>query len=336
MGTRMAVLLIHGVEINNKDFAKKASEQLREAFVSHTDGAALQDDLIIRTAFWAPVLQANEDRLMERVGVKSLSGYFDRLARLATRADAGSTLALLSLAASGLLRWLPRARGFHFPTLRWMAIHYISDAIAYQINSADQELYDQIHAVVAKALGELAQDAGEDAPLCVVAHSLGTVVASNFFYDLQAEYGRGRPRKHLIGKATEAALGSSPLERGETLSFLYTLGSPLALWAGRLPDFGEPLTVPDPFAERHHPQIAGEWVNIHDLDDIVAWPLKGLNGAYDDQVREDRAVSVGRWGTGWTPLAHVGYWNDRKVMDPIARALAQAWRTLSGSHKDKE
>jgi hypothetical protein len=334
MGTRLAVLFIHGVEINDKDFAETASGLLRKAFVRHTGGAAREDDLIIRTAFWAPLLQAGEDRLMTRVGGTPLSGFFRKLTRLGTKADAGSALSLLSLAASGLLRKLPWAPDFHYPALRWVAVHYLGDAIAYQINSSERVLYDEIHAVVAKTLGELAKAAGEDAPLCVIAHSLGSVVASNFFYDLQAEYGRDRSRKHLVETLTEAALGPTPLERGETLSFLYTLGSPIALWAGRLPDFGQPLVVPDPCAKQHHPEIAGEWVNIHDPDDVISWPLKGLNAAYDRQVTEDRAVSVGPWWIGWTPLAHMGYWNDRNVMDPIGRTLSQVWRTLSGSTKD--
>ena len=42
----------------------------------------------------------------------------------------------------------------------------------------------------------LAQEAGPDAPLCVIAHSLGTIIASNYIYDLQVD-----PFKHLISDA---------------------------------------------------------------------------------------------------------------------------------------
>jgi len=36
-------------------------------------------------------------------------------------------------------------------------------------------------------------------------------------------------------------IGNTPLERGETLTLLYTLGSPIAIWSLRYPDFGVPI-----------------------------------------------------------------------------------------------
>lgn len=111
---------------------------------------------------------------------------------------------MLKLAASGLVRRLPHTPRFRFPALRWLVVHYIGDAVAYQVNGRERELYDQVHAVLARILGELAKEAGEDARLCVVAHSLSSVVASNFFYDLQVQHGRGRPQRPLIGAEVAA------------------------------------------------------------------------------------------------------------------------------------
>lgn len=331
MSRKLAVMFVHGVEIDDSQFAATASRRLGEAFARHA-GADPEDVLAIRPAYWAPLLQERQDELLRRLGGGRLAGYFDRLSNWGGGASGGGSLDLLKLAASGLMRRMPRVPGFHYPTLRWVAVHYLGDAVAYQVNTGERELYDQVHAVLARTLGELADEAGDDAPLCVIAHSLGTVVASNFFYDLQVRHGRtGSPARPLVKAETAAALRDTPLGRGETLTHLYTMGSPLALWSGRLSTFGDPLLVPDPASAGHHPQLvgAGEWVNIHDPDDVVSWPLKPLNSAYDKAVTEDREVSITPWWLGWTPLVHPGYWNDAQVMEPIGKSLAQAWKSLS-------
>jgi hypothetical protein len=177
--------------------------------------------------------------------------------------------------------------------------------------------------VLARALHSLATRAGGDAPLAVLGHSLGSVVSSDFLGDLQ-----GVPTGAPLAPGAAAALGDTALERGETFGWFYTLGSPLALWAQRQPDFGRPLTVPHPEFARHHPHQRGEWVNVYDPDDVISSPLRPLSAAWAAAVTEDRRVDVGPWWLGWTPLAHPYYWNDRRVVTPIASSLAQAWHRL--------
>ena len=97
-------------------------------------------------------------------------------------------------------------------------------------------MYDLIHGVMAQTLHRLALQAGSSAPLSVIAHSLGTVIASNYLYDLS--------RPQLVSDEVKALMDDVPLERGETLVHFFTLGSPLAVWALHHDDFGRPLTVP--------------------------------------------------------------------------------------------
>ena len=97
-------------------------------------------------------------------------------------------------------------------------------------------MYDLIHGVMAQTLHRLALQAGSSAPLSVIAHSLGTVIASNYLYDLS--------RPQLVSDEVKAHMDDVPLERGETLVHFFTLGSPLAVWALHHDDFGRPLTVP--------------------------------------------------------------------------------------------
>jgi hypothetical protein len=147
---------------------------------------------------------------------------------------------------------------------------------------------------VAASLNTLAAAAGPTAPLCLIAHSLGTVIASNYIYDLEKH-----ARKKLICRRVRNEMDDTPLERGETLASLYTFGSPIALWSLRYPDFGRPIDVPSPKLAGHHPAVpaVAEWINFYDEDDVIS---------------------------------HNGYWTDNDVTKPIAAGLARLWQRANG------
>ena len=73
-------------------------------------------------------------------------------------------------------------------------------------------VYDAIHKTMAEGLKRLAGKAGPTAPLCVVAHSLGTVIACNYLYDLQKTEGS------FIDKDLCTLTQVTPLEHGETFA----------------------------------------------------------------------------------------------------------------------
>jgi hypothetical protein len=245
------------------------------------------EDIAIEPVYWAPVLGGVEKRLWAK------------------------------LEKGGKMRWTD---------VRQFMIDFVADAFAYQITQHDRRAYDGIHARFAKTLKRLSRRAGKDAPLCVIAHSLGTVIASNFIYDLQAP-----PRKELISPEVGSVMGDTPLERGETLALFYTMGSPLALWSLRYSAFGKPIRVPDRRLKRHYPHLLGqaEWVNFYDADDVVGSPLKSLNSAYGRFVTRDQEINAGGLLTGWNPLSHLNYWTDKDVLDPIADKLISVWKTVN-------
>jgi hypothetical protein len=319
---KLAVMLVHGVESAGEQYAARATELLRSEF-TRIAGVSADEALVIEPAFWAPVFEPGQEQLSERLSGPGAKWLLNMLDALAARASQGSTPALLAAAATAGLRWLPGLENAHFPTLRWLIVHYLGDAVAYHSGTDGTGHYEQVQAVLARSLHELALKAGDDAPLAVLGHSLGSVVSSDFLYDLQG-VAHGTP----LYPGARAALDDTPIERGETFGWYYTLGSPLALWAQRHPDFGVPLTVPHPEFAEHHPDQRGEWVNVYDPDDVIASPLRPLSDAWAGAVREDRRVGVGPWWLGWTPLAHPYYWNDRRVVTPIASQLAQAWHRL--------
>ncbi len=239
-------------------------------------------DIIIRPVYWAAAMQSKEDRLWERL-------------------SEGGTLS--------------------FKNARRLTVDYVADALAYQPTEYDRRAYDDIHVEFAKALRVLGEEAGGEAPLCIIAHSLGTVISSNFIYDLQ--------KPQLISEQVRAEMGDTPLDRGETLSLLYTMGSPLALWSLRFSDFGRPITVPSPYLENYYPTLESEWINYYDRDDLVAFPLKGLNDDYDKAVTADKEVNVGNILTSWNPLSHLEYWGDKDVVNPVADALMRTWKAVN-------
>jgi hypothetical protein len=331
---RIAVTFVHGVEISNPDYAKNGAAMLKAAFTRHA-GRAADDALVIKPVYWAEHVEELEDKLYRACFRPPSTKLFHMLSYLATQIDAGQSYAVVPLLLSAGLRQVPvpGIRTPNYPTLRWVVTQYLGDAIAYQQSANDRVLYDKIHGKLADVIRALGKEAGPDAPLCVISHSLGTVIASNYLYDLQVQYG-GSGARQLIAPQVERCIQATPLEHGQTLALFYTLGSPIPLWTMRFAEFGVPLTVPSPLLHAHHPNVAGEWINFYDPDDLVAHPLRGLSERYRQHVTEDRKVSVGPWWLGWTPLSHFSYWNDHAVINPIARSLARAWRQLTNNTRE--
>ena len=94
-------------------------------------------------------------------------------------------------------------------------------------------------------------------------------------------------------------------------------------------DPNRPIDFPAPQLAEHYPDLEGQWVNIYEKDDIMAYPLRPLSDAYAGVVEEDRAVTVKGLPISMTPLVHPFYWSDRAVIRPIARRLAESWLRLN-------
>ncbi|MEW9701068.1 chemotaxis protein [Paenibacillus sp. SI8] len=271
----IAVAIIHGMGQQGPNFHEDMKRELVERI------AALNPDinLIVKGVFWADITDHLEKKLWHHTHADQL--HWDK-----------------------------------FPGLRQFVVHYFGDAIAYQAippengPCQDDYIYDDIHLRYATCLQSLAEDAGENAPLCIIAHSLGTIISSNFFYDLQ--HGK-------LSAKTAALINNchSRLVRGETLTHFYTMGSPIALWTLRFRDFGIPISVPAPGLQ----QLGiGEWANFYDKDDLIAYPIKNLNPHYHQVVTEDMEVKCPGM-LGWTPVSHTTYFEADEVLSRIVQSL---------------
>lgn len=288
MSQKIAVAVIHGIGRASPEFADKSNpgkfaggiaRKLRSQVAELLREDGEASRLEIEAVYWAPVLQDLQDKLWKRLGIGNLSNPFG---------------------------------------LREFIFHSLADSVGYQVTPSDREIYDQVHHCIAKTLKALAESAGPKAPLCMIGHSLGSAIASNYIWDLQNGHG---PKE----------IGNTPLEKGETLALFYTLGSQIPFWRLRHANFGTPVTIPSPDFSTHYPNLVGEWINFYDKDDVLGFPIKAINQQYEQAVKEDREVNVGSLVTSWTPLSHNGYWTDNKVTKPIAETLARMLRSINST-----
>lgn len=212
--------------------------------------------------------------------------------------------------------WWYRLR--YWAWLRRLVIDLQGDLIAY-IEAPGANRYQRIHdriftAFDACAKVTVASEATFQRPGCVtvVAHSLGAVIASDLLYD--------------VHKKRRSRWWPSQLRLANFIS----MGSPLALYSLRYElaekGFQRPVRMQDE---------QGVWINIYDPQDVIGYPLKGLNDAYRAAVFVDKEINVGQW---WnprhlllqhTPFNHHLYWEDRYVAEVIGRKVALDWLRIN-------
>ncbi|MBO9129116.1 chemotaxis protein [Bacillus sp. 165] len=271
----IAIAIIHGIGHDRNFIDKKKTRELIEKYFKQKIKPYTDDpssQIFTEFVNWENVFQPREDKLFEKAVLQ---------------------------------------KGLDYSKLRQLVISYMADAIAYQPVEGGRDNYRRVHQAFGETLKNLSQWAGPDVPLCVISHSLGSVIASNYFYDLQA--------KRETGKDTA-------LEKGETLSLFYTLGTTLPLWSLRYENgLNNPIVVPAPEMKVKHPNLKGEWVNFYDKDDILGYPLKIISDEYEQAVHEDIEVNVGNILTSWNPASHTQYLGDTDVAERIAAGLFQVW-----------
>ncbi|MBH5316194.1 chemotaxis protein [Paenibacillus sp. GSMTC-2017] len=271
METKIAVIIIHGLGRQKRDFARSFVERLKSTYTKVSGNPSTQ--LSIEPVYWADIFEEREDQLYQT---------------------------------------LVSAKNLHYKQLRRFVIHYLADAVAYQPVEYPSQNYEAVHKTISQALNRLSDQAGPKAPLCVIAHSLGGVIASNYFYDLQMT---SRKESMIIDPL-------SALERGETLTHFFTLGTTLPLWSLRYRNFNQPVSVPSPLLRAHYAKVSGGWTNFYDKNDILGYPLRNIDPMYELAVKEDVEVKVGDWKTSWNPLCHSGYFMSKSITERIVRSLA--------------
>jgi pimeloyl-ACP methyl ester carboxylesterase len=193
MAQKVAVAFIHGMGDEDIEFSDGLQAAIKELIP--------EDRIVMKNVLWADLFQKKQNKLCDFALAQNLNEFrFFNLKQV---------------------------------SLRGFLLSHLADTIAYQIypigSPEFRKNYDEVHSRFAEALHALALEAGLNAPLIVVAHSLGSIIASNYLYDLQ---------KNLVTLPPNTAFDvRNPLERGETLANLFTMGCPLTIYNMR---FSEP------------------------------------------------------------------------------------------------
>jgi hypothetical protein len=273
---KMAVIIIHGIGQQHADFAREFQCRLERRLRKLLKRMGVPPALFpfeFYPVHWAPILEELSDELIQRLHLEKLA----------------------------------------WRDLRKFVVSYLGDAIAYQRPAVRREfVYDLIHQRLKAKLREAAQTCGESAPLCIIAHSLGTIIAHEFIKDLQQS-------------GVQHKFCRTPLEQGRTLALYFTTGSPLPIWSLREQGYGTPPAVPSPELRQRFDGSVGGWWNFYSKYDVLSYPLRQINAEYAAVLTRDVHVATGGWLSRWTPLSHSGYWTDSRVIRRMAKEMLNVW-----------
>jgi len=178
-------------------------------------------------------------------------------------------------------------------TARARVTPFIEDILAYQRADAKALIYGELEGALHRLARNIPATAVQH-PLTVVAHSLGTVIASDFLWDRWVNNRDGLS--------------------GFRLENFFTMGSPMAFYAlkyaGGVGAFDKPITIEPP----------GCWVNIYHPTDPIATRLRPLNSNYRHAVLRDAEIR-----NRHLIAAHTSYWTDPRVHQIIGHKLALDW-----------
>ncbi len=265
---RHYVVFVHGIGEQTRGSYLDFGQRLRAAFEKELQKLGKPrptgEILVWDEAYWADITQPDEQRMKSRIGMGS--------------------------------------------GLRQFFIGSLGDVVAYSKLPYPPDKYGEIQKRFADTITKLSQQAQQSSEtqvsLTVIAHSLGTVIASDGIYDLTK---------------------TNALPTNVTIDRFFSMGSPLALFGLRygLENFVRPI----------RPKV---WVNFFYPQDLIAYRLKTLNSAYESAVSEDISLSPGganlfssivRRLAAVLPLvgvvSHSWYFTDKQVINKIAEILAQ-------------
>ena len=153
--SKLGVLIVHGMGTQSTDYANDMIAEVR----GRLEKLGRKPNTVrFQTVHWGSVLDGRDDTLYRR------------------------------LSQDNDLDWSKVRRN--------IVISGFGDALAYAGPSTGPSLvYDAIHKKLEEGLAQLRDtlDAGPDAPLVIMSHSLGCAIVSNYLWDAQQPDGNGHP-----------------------------------------------------------------------------------------------------------------------------------------------
>ena len=287
---KLAVVLVHGIGNYRKNWANKIipaiEKRLRSKLRNILSKEApnnIEDVVVISHAYWEGVFRDRERSLRQKFDgfpkpVKAGGPWWDKMSKRVWRI---------------------------FKRFQSKVItDFIGDIIGYLHKDSQRAVYHKISDTLKACSSRIGQTEGK-IPLTFVAHSLGTVITSDYIYE------QNNPQSDTSGPKI--------MKEHFILQNLFTVGSPLSLFSLR---FGGPEMFIKPVSVE---TSEGRWINVFDEDDPVGMPLKVLNDAYDKVVHKDVLVNSGVYG-----ISHTNYFKrSSKVLDILCQKLAIDWIAIN-------
>jgi hypothetical protein len=229
--------------------------------------------------------------------------------------------------------------------LRRFLIEGLGDAAAYQkTRHRENSIYHNVQSRIGETLAYLDAPGREDRPLIFIGHSLGCHIISSYVWDLnqlkqltEAEALAEPEVKELWLKLQNA----TAFRRLDTFAGFVTLGNNMPLFTFTFgPERVYPITSapPDPTGRGLKPAFPGSalarplleqarWLNFFSKRDLLGYPLKSLNAAYQEEGRiQDICVRSESLRSRTIPYlsflsAHTGYWTNRTVLSETASLI---------------
>ncbi|GLS82874.1 hypothetical protein [Paraferrimonas haliotis] len=200
-----------------------------------------------------------------------------------------------------------------YQSLREFLLYGLGDAgsLAYSAHRQPQKylaVQETIVAALTRAFETLRspdKPLNPNKPVILVAHSLGCQVLANYLWDVQH-------KRYLCDAYSQANPQLCEFLKLSSAIGLVTLGCNIPLFTAGL----------DERRCFNKPNADFQWLNIYDPDDVLGWPLKQLGPSFE--WVQDKPLQVGNLLSGWTPLSHSAYWNDKKVLASITPLIKQA------------
>ena len=288
MPKKLGVLTVHGMGEQKKDYANSMIEELRRR-IRDSSVAIDENDIAWEAGYWADDIQGDQDQLW-----KTLS----------------------------------KNPNMSYTKLRRFVVSALGDAVGYQrVSSPDggrRDYYEEFHQSINESLKNLREKLGDDdKPLIVIAHSLGSVIMSNYIWDAQKAAQQATQREKMSGTA---------FDRMETLAGFITFGSTIPLFAlayNQRQNFQfPPDKIEDyfPDASPNRVRRAVKWINFFDADDVLGYPIRHLGPSY--RMVQDKEINVGGLLTFWNPFSHTDYWTDNDFTVPVAKAIGGVLKLL--------
>ncbi|WP_171098769.1 MULTISPECIES: hypothetical protein [unclassified Ruegeria] len=283
-GSKIAVVVIHGM---GSQFSGQKQPSTAITFSRDLHKRVSRelgsdfDDVAWHEIVWAHVLQKRQDEYLAKI--KRRTGYDD---------------------------------------VRSFVVHNLSDAASYRKTSdGNDAIYENIHAEIDRVMEDVRRAVGNNAPVLLLAHSLGGHIMSNYIYDHQ---------NHL--RKTGQTLFNSPVRNMQTVAGIMTFGCNIPIFLFAYPESQIFPIEPPRSAVPPAMRFKTWWYNFYDKHDVLGFPLRDCADRYDALVASkqlrDVPINSGNIFTSWNPLSHNGYWKDPDFYEPVSRMIKNMLRAL--------